>query len=64
MMDTMDTLLGPVVLERKGDKNNKIAYLENINNTRRKPTPVGDSREFNEQLYGGNIFPGRIVTVV
>ena len=48
----------------KEQKIAKIAYLENINNIRRKPTPVGDSRELNDQLYGGNIFPGRIVAAV
>ena len=63
MMDTMDIVLGPVVLERKGEKIAKIAYWGNNNNTRRKPTPVRDSREFNDQLYDGNIFPGHIVAL-
>ena len=42
----------------------KIAYWGNINNTRRKPTSIEDSREFNDQLYDGNIFPGSIVAAV
>ena len=60
MTDTMDIVLGPVVLERKGVKTTKIANWGNINNTRRKPMSVGDSRESNDQLYGRNIFLGRI----
>ena len=37
----------------KESKTAKIANWGNINNTRRKPTSVGTSREFNDQLYGG-----------
>ena len=52
-MDT--TVLGPVVPEQKGAKKRKIVNLELTDNFKRKPTVIGTSREFNDQLYGGTI---------
>ena len=55
MIDTMDIVLGLVVPEQKGVKKRKIVNLELTNNSRRKPTAIGTSSKFNDQLYSGII---------